>query len=109
MFFGDLLAHILFSIIIIFIYTPRIIINTICYFITVIATYEKSTQHTYLPMSISAVTFAIVTISVVLCYKWMSSQFRYISLFRPGFYPVADQASINRNEGIYVLALIIIL
>ena len=89
--------------------TAPIIVNTDCYFTAVIATYEKSDQHTYLPMSILAVTFAMVTISVVFSYKLMSPQFKRTSLIRHGFYPVADQASIiTWNEGTYVLALIIL-
>lgn len=39
-----------------------------------IASYEKSIQHTYVPMSLLAVTYSLVIISIPLLYKWMAPQ-----------------------------------
>ena len=67
---------------------------------TVIAGYEKSIQHTYIPMSILAVTYSIVIISIPLLYKWMAPQAIKTKPLRLGaFYSLTSLNEFNTEQG----------
>lgn len=67
---------------------------------TVIAGYEKSIQHTYIPMSVLAVTYSIVIISIPLLYKWMAPQATKTKPLRLGaFYSLPSLNEFNTEQG----------
>lgn len=64
-----------------------------------IATYEKSIQHTYTPMSIMTATFAIVTVLSLLLYKWMVPVKAYKPLQFGAFYPTPSLRKSSMEQG----------
>ena len=68
-------------------------------FYTVIATYETSIQHTYIPMSVLTVTFAIVTVLSLLLYKWMAPGKAYKPLQFGALYPTPSLRKSSMEQG----------
>ena len=66
-----------------------------------ITSYEKSDHHTYIPMSILAIAFAVVTVLVLIFYNWMAPRpCRPTFLNMVLFFPEAKHHTPSTEEGI---------